>query len=382
MAQKDFYNVLGVSEKATADEIKKQYRRLAKQHHPDSNKGDVKSAERFKEISEAYQVLSDAKKRQQYDEMRRLGAFDGFASRSTRGGGGGGTRPGGGRARSASGGPGGGSFEDFDVGGLGGLGDLFSSMFGGGAGRAQQPSGPEQGQSVETTLDIPFQTAALGGKVPIELELNEECTTCHGSGAAKGAKIQTCPECGGRGTISFGQGGFAVNRPCPMCLGKGTVPSEKCPTCGGSGSLRSRKKVNITVPAGVDTGSKIRLKGQGGRGVRGGAAGDIMITFNVKPDEHWSREGLDLIVHAPVNIAQATLGSKVSVETLDDKTVSIKIPAGTPAGKRFRVRGQGIAKDGKRGDLLVEVTVTVPEKLNDRQAQLMKDFAEAAGLAL
>ncbi|HEY2851104.1 MAG TPA: J domain-containing protein [Gemmatimonadaceae bacterium] len=379
MAQKDFYNVLGVSEKATAEEIKKQYRRLAKQHHPDTNKGDAKSAERFKEISEAYQVLGDEKKRSQYDEMRRLGAFDAFTSRSPRGGAG--PRPGGARPR----GPGGGagpSYDEFDVGGLGGLGDLFSSMFGGGAGRAQRPSGPEQGQSVETTLEIPFRTAALGGKVPIELEVNEECVTCHGSGAAKGAKIQTCPECGGRGSISFGQGGFAVNRPCPMCLGKGTVPSEKCPTCGGSGEQRSRKKVNITVASGVDSGSKIRLKGQGGRGVRGGAPGDILITFNVRPDPHWTREGLDLIVHAPVNIAQATLGSKVSVETLDEKTVSIKIPAGTPSGKRFRVRGQGIAKDGKRGDLLVEAAVTVPERLSEKQAQLMKEFAEAAGLAL
>jgi molecular chaperone DnaJ len=378
MAKKDFYNVLGVSEKATGDEIKKQYRRLAKQHHPDSNKGDAKSAERFKEISEAYQVLSDEKKRAQYDEMRRLGAFDSMSSRAQPRGG---SRSGGARPRGAQGGATG-SYEDFDVGGIGGLGDLFSSMFGGGAGRAQRPSGPEQGQSVETTLDIPFRTAALGGKVPIELELNEECVTCHGSGAAPGAKIQACPECGGRGTISFGQGGFAVNRPCPMCLGKGSVPSEKCPTCGGSGEQRSRKKVNITVPSGVDSGSKIRLKGQGGRGVRGGPAGDILITFNVKPDDTWSREGLDLIVHAPVNIAQATLGSKVSMETLDEKTVSIKIPAGTPGGKRFRVRGQGIAKDGKRGDLIVELSVTVPEKLTEKQAQLMKEFADAAGLPL
>jgi molecular chaperone DnaJ len=380
MAQKDFYNVIGVSEKATADEIKKQYRRLAKQHHPDSNKGDVKSAERFKEISEAYQVLSDEKKRQQYDEMRRLGAFDSYSSRAQPRGAG--ARPGGARPRGPAGGPAGGSYDEFDVGGLGGLGDLFSSMFGGGAGRAQRPSGPEQGQSVETTLEIPFRTAALGGKVPIELELNEECITCHGTGAAKGAKIQTCPECGGRGTISFGQGGFAVNRPCPMCLGKGTIPSEKCPTCGGSGEQRSRKKVNISVPSGVDSGSKIRLKGQGGRGVRGGAPGDILITFNVKPDADWTREGLDLVVHAPVNIAQATLGSKVSVEALDEKTVSIKIPPGTAGGKRFRVRGHGIAKDGKRGDLIVELSVTVPEKLNEKQAQLMKEFAEAAGLAL
>ena len=373
MAKKDYYNVLGMSASATADEIKKQYRRLAKQHHPDSNKSDPKSAERFKEISEAYTVLGDAKKRAQYDEMRRLGAFDGFSPRSQ---GGGGSSP-----RGANSGPAAGNtrYEDFDVGGLGGLGDLFSSMFGGG--RTQQRTGPEPGQSVETTLEIPFRTAVVGGKVPIELEVNEECATCGGSGAAKGAKIQTCPECSGRGTISFGQGGFAVNRPCPMCLGKGTVATVKCPTCVGSGEQRSRKKVIITVPVGVDTGSKIRLKGQGGRGHRGGPPGDIVITFQVREDHRWSRDGLDLITHAPVNIAQATLGSKVSIDTLDDKKVSIRVPSGTSDGKRFRIRGQGIAKEGKRGDLLVEVHVVVPEKLSAEQERLMKEFAAAAGLA-
>ena len=368
MAQKDFYGVLGVSDKATQDEIKKQYRRLAKQYHPDANKNDAKAADRFKEISEAYQVLGDEKKRRQYDEMRRLGAFDAFTSRGPRGGG-----------SRAGASPGGARFEDFDIGGIGGgLGDLFASMFGGG--RSQPPAGPEPGQSVETTLEVPFRTAALGGKVPIELEVNEECATCGGSGAAKGAKLQACPECGGRGTISFGQGGFAVNRPCPMCLGKGSVPTVKCGACGGAGEQRSKKKVIITVPSGVDTGSKIRLKGQGGRGQRGGPPGDILITFQVKRDEHWSRDGLDLVTRAPVNIAQATLGSKVSVETLDDKKVSIRIPPGTPGGKRFRIRGQGIARDGRRGDLLVEVEVTVPEKLTAEQEKLMKQFAQAAGL--
>jgi molecular chaperone DnaJ len=377
MAQKDFYQVLGVSASATKEELKKQYRRLAKEHHPDSNKSDPKAAERFKEISEAYNILGDEKKRAQYDEMRRLGAFDGgYGPR-------GGARPRtGGRASSApSQGAGGQQGYDFDVGGLGGL-DLFSSMFGaGGGGRQQQrAAGPEQGQSVETTLVIPFRTAATGGKVPVELEVNEECVTCNGSGAAKGAKIQTCPECGGRGTISFGQGGFAVNRPCPMCLGKGQVPTEKCPTCHGAGETRSKKKVIITVPSGVDTGSKIRLKGQGGRGLRGGPAGDILITFEVKADEQWERDGLDLIRHASVNIAQATLGSKVSVGTIDEKTVSIKIPAGTASGKRFRIRGQGISKDGKQGDLLVEIEVTVPASLTAEQEKLMKQFAEAGGL--
>jgi molecular chaperone DnaJ len=376
MAQKDFYGVLGVPEKATQDEIKKQYRRLAKQYHPDRNKGEPKAAERFKEISEAYQVLGDAAKRKQYDEMKRLGAFDGFAPRGPRGGA---PRPG--AAGTSAGGPQGSTFrfDEFDVGGLGGLGDLFGSMFGGTA-RAQRAAGPEPGQSVETTLEIPFRIAALGGKVPVELEVNEECATCGGSGAAKGAKIQTCPECGGRGTISFGQGSFAVNRPCPMCLGKGNVPSEKCHTCHGAGEQRSRKKVNITVPAGIEPGAKMRLKGQGGRGLRGGPPGDILLTFQVLPHKDWERDGLDLITRAPINIAQATLGSKVSVETLDERKVSIKIPAGTPSGKRFRVRGQGIVKDAKPGDLLVEVQVVVPAKLSAEQERLMKQFAEAGGL--
>jgi molecular chaperone DnaJ len=373
MAQKDFYAVLGVSASATADEIKKQYRRLAKQYHPDTNKGEAKSADRFKEISEAYNVLGDAEKRKQYDDMRRLGAFDPFTARSRASS----ARPGG---AASSGGASGANprVEDFDIGGLGGLGDLFSSMFG--SGGRPKPSGPEKGQSVETTLEVPFKVAAAGGKVPIELEVNEECGTCHGTGAEKGAKIQTCPECQGRGTISFGQGGFAVNRPCPMCLGKGQVPTQKCHACGGAGASRTHKKVLITVPQGTESGSKIRLKGQGGAGLRGGPAGDILITFQVKDDPAYEREGLDLIVQAPVNIAQATLGSKVSVLTIDDRKVTLTLPRGTPSGKRFRVRGQGITREGKTGDLLVEIQVMVPESLSPEQEKLMKQFAAAGKL--
>ncbi len=377
MAQtKDYYAVLGVPASATQDELKKQYRKLAAKHHPDKNASDPKAAERFKEISEAYQVLGDVDKRKQYDEMRRLGAFGGFSGASS------GPRRGGPQA-----GPAGAQnfkFEDFDIGGLGGFGDIFSSMFGSGQqGNRQTTSrnrGPERGQDVESQLTIPFRTAALGGKVPIELEVNEECATCHGSGAAPGAKIQMCPECQGRGTISFGQGGFAVQRPCPMCLGKGTVPTERCPTCNGAGEVRVRKKVMITVPAGVDTGTKIRLKGQGGRGMKNGPAGDLFISFQVEADRFFQREGLDLIAPVPINIAQATLGSKISVTTLDGTKVAIRIPAGTASGKRFRVRSQGIAKDGQTGDLIVQVEVSVPEKLTDDQEKAMREFAEASGL--
>jgi molecular chaperone DnaJ len=378
MAQtRDYYSVLGVPASATQDEIKKQYRKLAAKHHPDKNPNDPKAAERFKEISEAYQVLGDAEKRKQYDQMRQLGAFGGFGGGARRGG----PQPG---AGAPFGGAGGQSFrfEDLgDVGGLGGLGDLFSSMFGGaGAKAGARNRGPERGQDVEMQLQIPFRTAALGGKLPIELEVNEECPTCHGSGAAPGAKIQTCPECNGRGTISFGQGGFAVQRPCPMCLGKGTVPSERCPTCGGSGEVRARKKVSITVPSGVDTGTKIRLKGQGGRGLRNGPPGDLVLTFQVEPDRFFRREGLDVIAPVPINIAQATLGSKIKVSALNGTKVAIRIPKGTPNGKRFRVKGQGITKDDKTGDLIVEVQVSVPEKLSEEQEKAMREFAEASGL--
>jgi molecular chaperone DnaJ len=372
---KDFYAVLGVPASASQDQIKKQYRKLAKRNHPDSNQSDPKAAERFKEISEAYNVLGDAEKRKQYDEMRRLGAFGGFAdaAHSARGG-----------ARSRPGPqppPGASSyrFEDFDVGGFGGLGDLFSSMFGGNGERATQ-RGPERGQTVETTLEIPFRTAALGGKVPIQLEVNEPCPTCHGSGGAPGATFKTCPECNGRGTVSFGQGGFAVNRPCPMCLGRGQVPSQRCPTCNGVGEVRSVKKVLITVPSGVDTGTKIRLRGQGGGGIHGGQPGDLVITFQVTPDRFFRRDGLDVIATVPLNIAQATLGSKISVRTLDGKKVAIRIPPGTPAGKRFRVPGQGIVKDSAKGDLIVEVTINVPDKLTEEQERMMKEFAESGGL--
>jgi molecular chaperone DnaJ len=375
MAQtKDFYAVLGVPSTATQDEIKKAFRKLAKKNHPDANANDPKAAEKFKEISEANNVLGDVGKRKQYDEMRRLGAFGGFGGPSS--------SPRGGYSQRTSS-PGGNpnvNFQDFDIGGLGGLGDLFGSIFGN-QGRAQsRPSGPQRGQNIETSLEIPFRTAARGGKVPVELEVNEECSTCHGTGGAPGATMKVCPECSGRGVVSFGQGGFAVNRPCPMCLGRGQVPSQPCPTCNGTGELRVRKKVLITVPPGVDTGGKIRLKGQGGKGSSNGPAGDLLITFTVQPDKFYRREGLDVIATIPVNIAQATLGSKVSVTTLDGKKVLIKIPAGIPSGKRFRVRGQGIHKGTQSGDLIVEVKIEAPEKLSEEQERMMKEFAAAGGM--
>ena len=373
---KDFYQVLGVSSTATADEIKKQYRRLAKQHHPDANQNDPKAAERFKGISEAHNVLGDPDKRREYDDMRRLGAFGGMS-------GFGGTRPSSrpGASGARPGQPGAGTFNDFDVGGIGGLGDLFSSMFGGAAGAGRQRArGPERGQSIEQMVEVPFRVAAVGGKVPVDIEVNEECATCHGNGAAPGAQLRPCSECSGRGVISFGQGSFAVNRPCPVCAGRGSVPTARCSTCRGTGDTRVSRKVLIAVPSGAETGAMVRLRGQGGKGAAGGQAGDLVITFTVTPDRFYKREGLDVVATVPINIAQATLGSRISVKTLDEKKVAIRIPAGTSAGKRFKISGQGIEKDGKKGDLLVEVTITVPETLTEAQEKAMREFAEAGGM--
>jgi len=364
VAQKDFYQLLGISEKATPEEIKKAYRRLAKKHHPDANPNNPQSAELFKQISEAHAVLSDADKRKKYDMMRRLGAFDPTSRRPAPQG-----------ADSRGGAQGGGETFDFGDFGSMGLGDIFSSIFGRGS-RREEP----KGESIEASLEIPFRTAAMGGKVPISLSMNDTCATCSGSGAAPGATLSQCPECNGRGTISFGQGGFAVNRPCPMCRGRGKIPSEKCPTCGGSGETRTEKRVMITVPPGTETGLKIRLKGQGEPGGGGKPPGDLIVTFQVQPDKFFRRDGLDLLCDVSINLAQAVFGTKLRVKTLDGKKVVLKIPPGTQPGRKFRIKGEGIAKGERHGDLLVNVQVTIPEQLSPEQAELLKKFVESAGL--
>lgn len=367
MAAKDFYQVLGVPDSASQDDIKKAYRRLAKQYHPDANPNTPSAAERFKEISEAHATLSDADKRQQYDQMRRYGAFDGMPR-----------RPAGAGAQGRAGGPGAtAGAEEFEFGDLGGfgLGDIFSSIFN----RGRREEAP--GDSLEAVVEVPFRVAMLGGRVPVTLPVTEPCPTCAGSGGAPGATFSTCPECNGRGTISFGQGGFAVNRPCPLCRGRGRVPSEKCPTCRGIGEVRTERKVMITVPSATDSGSRVRLRGQGQPGRSGAPAGDLLITFQVQPDRFFRREGLDIVCDVPINLAQATLGTRLRVRALDGKKVVLKIPAGTQPGRRFRIKGMGLEKGARRGDQLVAIQVTVPDQLSDQQQELLKKFAESAGLA-
>ena len=360
MAAKDFYQVLGVPDSASGDDIKKAYRRLAKQHHPDANPSNAQAAERFKEISEAHATLSDPEKRKHYDQMRRLGAFDPGIRRP-----GGAGRPGPGV-----------STEDIDLGDIGGfgLGDIFSSIFG--RGRREEA----RGESLEAVVEVPFRVAALGGRIPVTLPVTEPCRTCGGNGAAPGATTSTCTECNGRGTIAFGQGSFAVNRPCPRCRGRGTIPSEPCPTCRGAGEVRTERKVMITVPPATESGSKVRLKGQGQPGRAGTPAGDLVVTFEVQPDRFFHRDGLDVICEVPINMVQAVLGTRLKVRTLDGKSVILRVPSGTQPGRKFRLKGQGIQKGDRRGDQLVAINVTLPEKLSPEAEAALKQFAETAGM--
>jgi molecular chaperone DnaJ len=368
VAAKDFYQVLGVSDSASQEEIKKAYRRLAKQYHPDANPNNPKASERFKEVSEAHSTLSDPEKRKQYDQMRRYGAFDGMPRRPQRAGA---SRGGGAPDFGEAGG------QAFEFGDLGGLGDIFSSIFGRGRGGREETRGAD---TLEAVVEVPFRVAMLGGKVPVTLPITEACPTCSGSGGAPGATWSTCPECNGRGTISFGQGNFAVNRPCPQCRGRGRIPSQPCPTCRGAGELRTERRVTITVPSATDTGDRVLLRGQGQGNGQGTPPGDLVITFQVQPDRFFRREGLDIVADVPINLAQATLGTRLRVRTLDGKKVLLRIPPGTQPGRRFRIKGQGLEKNGRRGDQLVGIQVTVPDQLSPEQQEMMKRFADSAGL--
>lgn len=369
----DYYQLLGVPEGASADDVKKAYRKLAKKYHPDANPNDPQAAERFKELGEAYAVLSDEGKRKQYDAMRR-NPFAGFGG------------PGAGRPGGAPGGPGGfhgqEGFSFEDLGDLGGLGDIFSSIFDRGRKRQGGRPGPRttRGRDVEYAVEISFTTAARGGRIQLAIPMVDDCAVCNATGAAPGSKLQACAECGGSGTVTFGQGGFAVSRPCPACLGRGQIPTARCSACNGTGQVREQRQILLAVPAGVDTGSKLRLAGQGEKGAGGAQPGDLIVTFKVQPHHFFRRDGLDIHCTVPVNVAQAMLGSKIRVRTVEDRKVALRVPPGTQSGTRFRIPGQGIEKAGRRGDQYVQVKVEVPEKLSPEQERLMKEFADAGGL--
>jgi molecular chaperone DnaJ len=369
--QKDFYEILGVSETAKADEIKKAYRKLAKKYHPDANPGNKAAENRFKEVSEAYDVLSDPQKRAQYDQMRKLGSgvftgtggFQGFDF---------------GAPFSGTGGRGA-TFSYEDLGGFGGLGDIFSSLFGGSRVRAES-YGPQKGEDTVVELEAPFETAAKGGKTTITVSKTESCNVCGGTGARPGSRTTTCPECGGRGSISFAQGAFAVSRPCPRCLGRGTLAGEPCSACAGRGTAKVRKKYAVTIPEGISSGEKIRLRGQGDPGVAGGPPGDLLIQVKVGPHRFFTRRGVNVYCAVPVNIAQAVLGSKIRVSTVDGRRVELKIPAGVQNGATFRLKGMGLEKNGLQGDQFVKVEVITPSNITEKQKKLIKEFAAEGGL--
>jgi len=358
--EKDYYQVLGVPKNATAAEIKKAYRKLAQQHHPDANPGNKDAEERFKEISGAYDVLGDQEKRKAYDRVRDMGAA-GFGGAGAPGAGG---WPGG------FGGPGGVRYEtvDFDI------GDLLGAFAGGRRGR-QRAQRPQRGADLETEVRVSFDDAIAGTTVPVRITGPAVCRTCHGSGAAPGTSPTTCATCGGTGTVDVNQGFFSMERPCPDCGGTGRIVEHPCPECRGSGSERRTRKFQVKVPAGVKDGARIRLAGRGEPGPVGGQPGDLFVVVHVAEHPVFGRTGDNLTVNLPISFPEAALGANVQVPTLNGP-VTLKVPAGTPSGKTFRVRGKGAPKRGGHGDLLVTVNVDVPGKLSREEKDLLKQLQE------
>jgi molecular chaperone DnaJ len=386
MAQKDYYQLLGVAESATTDEIKKAYRKLAKKYHPDSNPTNAKAADRFKEINEAHEILSDSAKRKQYDDMRRFasagygggGAYQGFdindlLGQFARGGARGG--PGGGRGAGAGGQAGGQTFTFEDVGGLGDLGSIFSNIFDRGGRFRQERYGPQRGEDLSAEVEVPFDLAVKGGKTLVTVTRNDTCDRCRGTGAEPGSKVAKCPQCGGSGMISVSQGGFAVSRPCPRCYGRGEIVAEPCVRCGGVGQVQAVKRLSITVPKGIDDGGKIRLRGQGEPGSSGGPPGDLIITINVAGDRFFTRKGANIYCDVKINLAQAVLGSKIRVRTVGDKKALLAIPPGTQAGTTFRLKGLGAEAGGKTGDQMVTLNVEIPKHLDPESKRLFEQIA-------
>jgi molecular chaperone DnaJ len=349
------YEVLGVAKNASDDEIKKAYRNLAREYHPDRNPGDNGAEERFKDVQSAYDVLSDAEKRRAYDT---------FGSAGTRG------FPGGA-------GTGGARFEEFN---LGDLGDLLGGMFGGGGGR-QRGGGraPIRGDDLETHVRISFEDSLEGVQVRVPVEAETACSVCHGTGAEPGTSPVTCPQCGGRGVVSDSQGLFAFSQPCPRCQGNGSIVEKPCRHCRGSGRERTMKTYAVKVPAGSRSGTRVRLKGKGEAGRNGGPAGDLYVVVDVDPSPLFERRGADLVLEVPVTYAEAALGSSVQIPT-PDGPVSLKVPAGTESGKLLRVKGRGAPrlKGSGRGDLLARVKVTIPKKLTKVEREALEGFQKVS----
>lgn len=358
MAKRDYYEVLGVDKNATEDELKRAYRKLARKYHPDVNKDDPQAEEKFKEINEAYSVLSDSKTRAQYDQFGHEG-------------------------------PTGQGFGGFDFSGFGGggFGDIFDMFFGGGGfggGGGSRRQGPTRGSDMRYDLAITFEEAAFGTSKEIEVTRSENCDECGGSGAAKGTQPETCSQCNGTGEVSYTQntafGRFVNVRACDRCGGEGTIISKPCSKCNGRKKVRKIKKISLNIPAGIDNGQAITLRGQGEAGERGGPSGDLYVYITVKPHSLFVRKGYDLHCDVPITFVQAALGDDIEVPTLEGR-VKYKIPEGTQTGTVFRLRNQGVQRlrSTTRGDLYVKVNIDVPKKLKEKQKQLLRQFEEETG---
>ena len=360
--KRDYYEVLGVQKGASEEEIKKAYKKMARKYHPDLNPGDKDAEEKFKEVNEAYEVLSDSEKKARYDQFGFAGVDPNFGA--------------------GGGGYGGGAGFDF-----GDLGDIFGSFFGGGFGGGQtrrNPNAPQRGESIRMNLTISFEEAAFGCEKELTVDRYESCETCHGSGAAPGTSPETCPDCGGSGVVQTRRqtpmGVFASTAPCSRCGGRGKIIKEPCKDCRGSGVVRRGRKIQASVPAGIDNGQTISIRGQGHAGKNGGPAGDLLVTITVRPHELFRREGTSVLCEAPITFPQAVLGAELEIPTIDGK-VKYDIPEGTQSGTTFRLKGKGIpALNGRgRGDQYVTVYIETPRNLNREQKEALKKFAEAVG---
>lgn len=362
MAKRDYYEVLGVSKGASDDEIKKAYRKLSKKYHPDINK-EADADEKFKEIAEAYEVLSDANKRAAYDQYGHASTDPNFG---------------------AGGGFGGGGFGGS---GFGGFEDIFDSFFGGGGRARYNPNAPRQGEDLQYTLDLEFEEAVFGKQSTIRYNRKQECETCHGNGAKPGTSPVTCSKCSGTGSINVERntplGRIQTRSVCDVCNGTGQEIKEKCPTCVGAGHVKDRHTVKVTVPAGVEDGDQMRLNGQGEAGKNGGPYGDLYVIFRVKPSKQFQRRGAEIYYEAPIHFVQAALGDEIQVPTVHGK-VKLKIPAGTQTGTTFRIKGKGAPRlrGTGQGDQHVKVNIVTPKNLNSKQAEVLREFAKVSDVSI
>ena len=362
--KRDYYEVLGVSRSASEDEIKKAYRKLAKKYHPDLNPGNAEAEQKFKEVNEAYEVLSDSNKKARYDQFGFAGVDPNYGA-------------------GAGGGGGFGGFTDFD---FGDLGDIFGSFFGGGFGGGARSSrnGPQRGESIRAGVTVSFEEAAFGCEKEVTVDRVDQCPTCKGSGCESGTTPEVCSQCGGTGTVQQRRqtpmGVFATTTTCPKCGGRGKIIHSPCKDCGGTGQQRKRRTIQVNIPAGIDNGQTISLRGQGSAGRNGGPAGDLLITVTVRPHQLFRREGTDVLCEAPITFTQAVLGGEMEIPTIDGK-VKYDIPEGTQTGTTFRLRGKGIPNlNGRgRGDQYVTVYIETPRNLNREQKEALKKFSQSLG---